>query len=870
MKIKIISFFILLVLILVNISPVFAFSFENNQIINLKKDHQCASLLKVKGKDYIKTVIFVVYEDPETGIKQPAFCVEPSKDGIGTGAGDSYDVTLKLLNDKCLWRVLYKGYMGSSYSSWNLECDDDLFYATKTAVNCLMEGSVPNIKYEIPHRVGIGENLSLEEVQRRAKKVLEVTQQLYDYGLNGDEDYSKPIVSVNKSEEIKEETINGNKYLVQNYNVTGNRGIDSYKVNISDFPKGTKILNEYNTESNNMYSKNFKIVIPIKEVKNNIKGKIHITEAKVKTYPVFYAQSYSEDTQSYITYADPAENASTSVSLDINAYKSSIKIIKVDNDTKIPLQGVKFSAIYLDNGQTIGEFTTDSKGIINITGLRQGKIRLIEKSTLEDYELDPQNLDVELEYNQSKEIEIYNKHKKGNIEILKVDKEDNNLRLAEVEFDLIDSSGNIAAHVVTDSNGEAKLTGINTGDYILKETKTKDEYKIAIDQEIKINWNKTLSLKVENIKKKGQIKIIKVDKENNNIRLKNVEFKVFDNNNNEIETLITDDNGEAITSNLPIGTYYIKEIKTDEKHLLNDTKTEIQVYDDKTSEITIQNERIKGKIKITKTSEDKNKILNLDPGSPIQGVKFNIYDVNNIFIEQIITDKDGIAISKSLDKGKYIVKEIETGKWYILNDQKYNIEITENNQIQELEIKNKSEDPNVDVTKSGKNTVESNEEIDYQFQIKNTGNTDLSKFTWYDILPSEFAKITKIETGTYNQDINYGIYYKTNKKNGYMVIKKELNSKENNYIDLSNIHLENDEKVIEIKIYFGDVKVGFENIEKPHIFMKINDGLENNTKIQNYTILEGYDKEYKVCDEDTTTSTVYNIVKQKKLPRTGF
>ena len=56
----------------------------------------------------------IIYKDPETGIKQPAFCVEPSKDGIGTGAGDEYDVTLDMLDNEQLWRVLYKGLMGST------------------------------------------------------------------------------------------------------------------------------------------------------------------------------------------------------------------------------------------------------------------------------------------------------------------------------------------------------------------------------------------------------------------------------------------------------------------------------------------------------------------------------------------------------------------------------------------------------------------------------------------------------------------------------------------------------------------------------------------------------------------------------------
>ena len=64
--------------------------------------------------------------------------------------------------------------------------------------------------------------------------------------------------------------------------------------------------------------------------------------------------------------------------------------------------------------------------------------------------------------------------------------------------------------------------------------------------------------------------------------------------------------------------------------------------------------------------------------------------------------------------------------------------------------------------------------------------------------------------------------------------------------------------------------MGFSNEQKPHIYMKLKDNLENDTKIENFTILEGYEKDYKVTDEDETTGTVYNVEEKKKLPRTGF
>lgn len=60
------------------------------------------------------------------------------------------------------------------------------------------------------------------------------------------------------------------------------------------------------------------------------------------------------------------------------------------------------------------------------------------------------------------------------------------------------------------------------------------------------------------------------------------------------------------------------------------------------------------------------------------------------------------------------------------------------------------------------------------------------------------------------------------------------------------------------------------NQKKPHIIMKTNENLENDTKIENSTVLEGYNQDYRVSSKDTAVSTIYNVVQEKKLPRTGF
>ena len=349
-----------------------------------------------------------------------------------------------------------------------------------------------------------------------------------------------------------------------------------------------------------------------------------------------------------------------------------------------------------------------------------------------------------------------------------------------------------------------------------------------------------------------------------------MKFEIQDKDEKLVSILKTDENGEAILSNIPIGNYYIKETETLENYVLNEEKMQVIVNEDSVTEVVIENEKKRGQIQITKTSEDKNNIIDKEEGSPIEGVKFNIYNKANKIVDTIVTDENGVALSKKLEKGRYTVQEVETEKWYILDEKIYNVEIKENNEIIMLDITNKSKDPKVEITKSCKNITKTNDEIDYSFEIKNTGNVELEDFTWYDYLPTEYAKITGIETGTYNKDIIYNIYYKTNQKDEYMVLKKNLNGEENNFITLSDLHLEKDEKVTEIKIYFGNVDVGFKSEKNPHIIMKTNDGLKNDTRIENSTVLEGYNLDYRVSSKDTAVATVYEMIQEKKLPRTGF
>lgn len=858
-KITIISFIVMLIMNLFNMQSYAKLQVGNKTRIYGEKE--CASVLQIKSNNALKFITKVYYKDPDTNKKLYAFCVEPTKDGVGSGATDfsGYDVTItEQLKDQKIWRALVHGYMGIDWEDTTVECDDDWYAVTKAVIHCIVNNKKPSDAYEIPTKVALTDTATLEELQRRSKKVIKEADKLYDYAINGTYTYTKPLISIQKVDGFKSEGDN----MVQTLKVTANAELGTYSVSLSNFPLGTTYTKSGNT---------IKVIIPKQNIKQDVNGTVNVLNAEVKSYPAFYANAVKEEWQDYIATGYPYEEVSSKINLNLEADKSIIKIIKKDKETQEVIPNTVFQIE--KNGQVLKTVTTDEKGEAIIERIYPNTYTITEIEANENYVLNDNSQEITIKYNESKIVEFYNLHKKGNLKIIKVDKDDNTLTLEGIEFDLIYPDGT-TYHLKTDANGVIELNNINTGNLTLIEKKTKQEYKLNGEQQVQIEWNKTTDLIIENEKYKSKVEIYKTDAEDNEWKLKGIEFDVFDEDMKYIETITTDDNGYAITSEIATGgktgILYIQEKKTDEFHILNDELIEVNIEADSVSTLKLTNERIKGQIKVIKTSKDDNFINGLKAGSPIENVKFEIYDSDNNIVGEITTDKDGIATTKLLDKGCYYIKEIYSGEWYLLNENMFTAETKIHEEIVEVNITNESEKPDVDIEKTGIIQTTANQEIRYDFKIKNTGNVPLNDFTWYDYLPSEYVKITKLITGTYNQDLNYSIYYKTN-LNNYRLLVEDLNTQVNNYIDFSNIKLEKGEVITEFKADFGTVNIGFESVINPYIFVKVNSAVKNDDVFTNETRIEGYHKTYMVWDEDNHTTKVYEKkIEIKKLPRTGM
>lgn len=665
-----------------------------------------------RGMWMYKTYSRTYYTDKD-GSKKIAYCMDQDLDGVGwlPGEDENYDTEVKYeLKDEKIWRVLKNGYPNVSPEQLGVETEDDAYLATKQAVYWVIKyrnvegGNAYNVYTHF--RAGETEinNQNLDDIQRRGKKVIDAIYNLVNIAFWNEQEVQQDpeIVDIGQYEEDENP-----EYCIKRYQVT-DTGIDA-EVRITGIEwKSQKLLIVDENENPKTEFKPgdiIKVMIPKKEILENSKLKIYYTKT-MEDFPVYYTASKIEGRQNYVILLDKTRESTGTINFDVGGDKSKLQIVKIDAETSRPLEGVTFSITYEDG--KVFTCTTDENGIANCKGLYQGKVVIKETATKEGYILDEQETELELGYKEFCILSFSNSHKKGEINIRKVDKDDNNINLEGVEFDIIDETGNIIDHLVTDSQGKASTT-VNTGNYIVRETKTNEEYKIGEEKNVTVKWNENVELKIENEKKKGQIKIIKRDKDDSTIKLEGVKFEIQDKDEKLVSILKTDENGEAILSNIPIGNYYIKETETLENYVLNEEKMQVIVNEDSVTEVVIENEKKRGQIQITKTSEDKNNIIDKEEGSPIEGVKFNIYNKANKIVDTIVTDENGVALSKKLEKGRYTVQEVETEKWYILDEKIYNVEIKENNEIIMLDITNKSKDPKVEITKSCKNITKTND-----------------------------------------------------------------------------------------------------------------------------------------------------------------
>jgi len=168
---------------------------------------------------------------------------------------------------------------------------------------------------------------------------------------------------------------------------------------------------------------------------------------------------------------------------------------------------------------------------------------VVESQTLNNYLLNTTPQTTTVEYNKVKTLTFTNKIKEGQIKVVKVDKDENNIKLEGVKFIIKDNNGNVVDTLTTDKNGEAVSKKLRVDrSYTVVEESTLSTYILnTTPQTTTVEYNKVKTLTFTNKIKEGQIKVVKVDADYNNIKLQGVKFNILDNNGKLVDTIITDE-----------------------------------------------------------------------------------------------------------------------------------------------------------------------------------------------------------------------------------------------------------------------------------------------------------------------------------------
>ena len=800
-----------------------------------------------KGMSTYCTCSIVGYKN--NGKFYPAYCLNRDMHGVGSVENYSVDID-SIIDNNQVWRAVKNGYPYKTAGEMGLNSEYDAFAVTKFAIYCLIGQADINL-------------YSADENDEEGQAMLNALHKLVDIGQNGNEKYTDEIKITKQGDFVED----GN-YCTLTYKVVSSATIENYKISeITGLQEGD-LLTDINGNIKTQFNSNENFKVKILKTNLNSNKDINIKlEASLKSYPLYYGKTRIAGTQNYLLTANTYDTISKSINTKLELNTGKIVLNKVDADTKEPIENVEFE-LYNSSKKLLGNYKTDKNGKIQISNLFQGKYYLKEIKTNENYVLDEnsQDYEVNVNYNKTSTITAENKRKKGNLEIKKVDKDNNEIAIENVGFELY-SDKNLIGTYFTDKDGKIEIKDLNTGNYVLKEVSTNKWYNLAEDSNIEIKWKETKNVVVEDELKKGQIKVIKVDKDNNEVKLEGVEFEVLDANSKVLEKIVTDKNGEAVTKEYPLRDYStlrFHETKTNEKYVLNEEIREIVLEEDKIKDVVFENEKIKGKIKVVKKSQEDSELTGIKKDDPLEGVEFEIYNKDGKKVEDLVTNSEGIAITKDLEKGTYKVKETKTNKWYLIDEKTNEVEIEHKDQIVTLNLKNMPANPDEKIDKKGPDKAQKGEQIEYKINVENSGNVALENFIWEDEIPVEYIKLNKIKLGTYNYQNTYDIYYKTNFSNEYILFLEDISTKSDEEFDLSK-ELASNEYITNIKLDFGTVQSGFKTENDTILYAKVLDTVKRDDIFENKVNLTGNYKGHVLNKQSSWKTIIYEI-----LPLTGM
>jgi len=174
--------------------------------------------------------------------------------------------------------------------------------------------------------------------------------------------------------------------------------------------------------------------------------------------------------------------------------------------------------------------------------------------------------------------------------------------------------------------------------------------------------------------------------------------------NGSSRVLYTDENGEIVVDNLPIGDYIFREVEPLSGYVVKSTDTSFKIVDGKEISLKVVNEKTStGKKLFVKTSSGKKRVF-------LEGAVFKVMTKeNDKFVPvqkdgkdyELVSDKNGTFVAEDLPFGTYYLVEVKAPKGYKLLSDSIEFTIDENSKTNEAKVIENKPFEEGDIPKTG-------------------------------------------------------------------------------------------------------------------------------------------------------------------------
>ena len=596
------------------------------------------SYLTINGRIRTQDYTYFNYVDAKGQKKEvPAYCVNPNIKGVPqtVGVGESIKyLANERSSDPKVVGIISNGYPHRSLGELKLDNKYQAYYATKMALWCylLPNWNIANLK--------VAPGLTGSELDI-GNRILAAAKDIYKRGTTYNYMLEPRMTATPDKSAAYSVTVDGKQYKQQVFTIWSETWVYDYDIAVSfadpgSVPQGTRIVDENDQDitavttkwTGDGYGGKFKVLYPADSIEGE-SGSVQLSlTADVAQYAAMYAVCQEKDKygnlQNYICDLDNSRHMELAA---VSSYtgggepdpkETALKIVKLEEGTKIPLEGAVFS-VYDPEGRKVGSFSTSPDGTVIIPLTLEGHYTVTEEIPPQ-YHLLPEERTqhADVEYNKVATLTFWNAPY-GSIRVQKLSDTGDALNGVTVQIKHIESGEVQTAK--TKIGGVAVFDQLQPGGWEVRELAGISGWIADTDtvQTVSVVAGKTSDVTIINKELPG-LRIIKYERGTMKA-MPNVSFEIF----RDAESLgifQTDEFGEILLTDCKPATYRAEERDTGgDGHVLDTTPQEVELKaGDGIKKLVFFNDRLPGIHLIKVDSSDLSK--------PIANAKFRFEAVD--------------------------------------------------------------------------------------------------------------------------------------------------------------------------------------------------------------------------------------------------